>query len=407
MMNVNVLFLCGVFDKEAAQEVVNQAVGPVEYSAIVFQEKMISGFKKTGVDLQILSAPFIGAYPKRSKTVYFKGFEKDNSEYQYVSFNNIWGYRNFSRAHALKKKIKDFADDKTDGRKLIVVYSAHEPFLEAAIYAKKLNPQIKICYVVPDLPQYMNLDANRSFIYDFFKKIDILRMNRYIKYVDSFVLLTEHMKEIINVGNRPSMIVEGIVDGIDEISETSVDKCGNEKYLVYTGKMNEKFGVKDLVNAFRNMRNNDYRLVLCGSGDCDSYIEEAACSDKRIMYLGQVTPEKAREWQEKADVLVNPRSNNEEYTKYSFPSKNIEYLLTGNPVVAYKLDGMGEEYINFIYIIDESKSRAGIISAIEMALNESEESKINRYNKFINYVSQRLDSEKIARGIINDSSYFY
>lgn len=43
-----------------------------------------------------------------------------------------------------------------------------------------------------------------------------------------------------------------------------------------------------------------------------------------------------------ADVLVNPRQNDDEYTKYSFPSKNIEYLMTGNAVMAYMLDGIPE-----------------------------------------------------------------
>ena len=37
---------------------------------------------------------------------------------------------------------------------------------------------------------------------------------------------------------------------------------------------------------------------------------------------------------------VNPRQNNEEFTKYSFPSKTMEYLASGVPVVAYKLDGI-------------------------------------------------------------------
>ena len=36
--------------------------------------------------------------------------------------------------------------------------------------------------------------------------------------------------------------------------------------------------------------------------------------------------EKANEILQQADVLVNPRQNDDEYTKYSFPSKNIEYL---------------------------------------------------------------------------------
>ena len=61
------------------------------------------------------------------------------------------------------------------------------------------------------------------------------------------------------------------------------------------------------------------------------------------------------ELQRNATILVNPRQNNEEFTKYSFPSKNLEYLSSGTPLVAYKLDGIPEEYSNYInYVEDDS-----------------------------------------------------
>ena len=60
--------------------------------------------------------------------------------------------------------------------------------------------------------------------------------------------------------------------------------------------------------------------------------------------MGQVSLNEARALQKTADVLVNPRLNEGEYTKYSFPSKTMEYLSTGRPVVCYKLDGIPDEY---------------------------------------------------------------
>jgi hypothetical protein len=68
-----------------------------------------------------------------------------------------------------------------------------------------------------------------------------------------------------------------------------------------------------------------------------------------------LTSAKAKEYIDMADVLVNPRPNNEEYTKYSFPSKNIEYLMTGKPVVGYMLDGMPPIYKEFMFVIPKEK----------------------------------------------------
>ena len=57
--------------------------------------------------------------------------------------------------------------------------------------------------------------------------------------------------------------------------------------------------------------------------------------------------------QTRCDVLINPRPADGEYTKYSFPSKTMEYLLSGSKVVMHRLDGIGEEYYRFIRIIEE------------------------------------------------------
>lgn len=164
---MDVLFLCGVFAKENEAEVIAQAKKSVEFSANQMQLKLISGLKEVA-DTQVISAPFIGHYPNQSRSLRFSGFTNPQHICRYVSFNNIWGFRNLSRARALKKAVRAFSLDGNE-EKLIIVYSAHDPFLAAAAYAKKLNPKIRLCFIVPDLPQYMNLEAKRGFLYSFFK----------------------------------------------------------------------------------------------------------------------------------------------------------------------------------------------------------------------------------------------
>lgn len=78
----------------------------------------------------------------------------------------------------------------------------------------------------------------------------------------------------------------------------------------------------------------------------------------------------------KATVLVNPRQNNEEFTKYSFPSKTMEYLSSGIPVVAYKLDGIPDEYDQYIqYVADDSieSLKMKLVEVCEMTREERQE----------------------------------
>ncbi|MBR2471847.1 MAG: glycosyltransferase, partial [Clostridia bacterium] len=60
--------------------------------------------------------------------------------------------------------------------------------------------------------------------------------------------------------------------------------------------------------------------------------------------------------QSRASVLVNPRTNEGEYTKYSFPSKTMEYLAAGKPVIMHKLDGIPDEYDEYLYYINGSSA---------------------------------------------------
>lgn len=399
-----VIFIGGVFAKENEAEILANAKKPVEYSANVFQKKMIDGFRALPaeeVDFRVLSAPFIGSFPNACKKFAFKGFQEPQNEYDYVKFNNLWGYRNISRTKALKKGLKGYVKDGAE-EKTLIVYSPHTPFLEAAVWAKKKDPKIKICLVVPDLPQYMNLSAKKSLLYRVAKSFDIRKFNKLNRNVDSYVLLTEAMKDSIDTHGKPCRIVEGIVTE-EELANgkalrAEAVKDESVKTVVYTGKVYERFGSKGLVDAFRMLSEENYRLVICGDGDGAEYVKAAAKEDPRILFLGQVPAATAKEWTLKADVLVNPRRNDEAYTKYSFPSKNIEYLLSGNPVVAYKLDGMPAVYGEMMRLICEDDPR-GLTEAfaeeIERALTEPYANGI-----FEEYAKENLSAKRIAADIL-------
>ena len=394
---MDVLFLCGVFAKENEAEVIAQAKKSVEFSANQMQLKLISGLKEVA-DTQVISAPFIGHYPNQSHSLQFSGFTNPQHICRYVSFNNIWGFRNLSRAHALKKAVRTFALDDNE-EKLIIVYSAHDPFLAAAAYAKKLNPKIRICLIAPDLPQYMNLEAKRGFLYDFFKQFDIKSIQKHIKSVDTSVVLTEAMAKALRLTDRPYVIAEGIVDSISKTpGSTAHEETVN---IVYAGKLYFRFGIRSLVEAFSLLQDSNYRLILCGNGDAAEYLQKCAMEDSRIILPGQVSPEKVQEYISSAAVLVNPRPNNEEYTKYSFPSKDIEYLSSGKPTVAFLLDGMPTCYQDFLYVIDRSKDiTCAICDALKAAISAPKEETEKRHTQFLQYAAGNLLASAIAEKII-------
>ena len=390
---MDVLLLCGYFEPKYPKEISKQTKTWVENAANTFQQRLIAGLKEQDINLKVVSAPFIGPWPTGYTDKTFKGFEAGESaeNVRYVHFNNIWGYRNISRTVALKKCVKDFIRNSKSEKKAIIVYCPHTPFLEAAVYGKGLDNSVHIHMVVPDLPQYMNLSKKAHPIYDFFKKIDIQKMEKLIAQVDSFMLLTKYMADKLHVGNRTYIVVEGITD----VKNLPPEKKEHGKKVAYAGKLVEAFGAKRLIEAFEMIDDPEASLHICGGGELKPYVEEMCQKDSRIHYYGVVPAEKANEILQNADVLVNPRQNDDEYTKYSFPSKNIEYLMTGNAVVAYMLDGIPEIYRTF-FNVPETNETVALAKAIKNAMRSD-----NAYaEKALLYLAKARSSEAVAKNII-------
>ena len=395
---MKVLFLGGVFDDSHNKEIISKTRTYVEYAANNFQKKIIYGLRSLNIPLEVVSIPFLGAYPTAYSDMYFSGFQNmndDNSGYKYYAFNNIYGYRNISRFRAAKRGLRDFISV-DDEKKLIIVYTPHTPFIQAANWAKRKDPRIKICMVVPDLPQYMDLSESLSPIYKFLKSIDLKQFAKENKTVDSYILLTEQMADALNVGDRPYRVVEGIYEATNGVSNKRV----GIKTIVYTGKLNLAFGATNLVKAFHSIQNANIRLVICGSGEAKNEIAQIAAKDSRIDFKGQVTSDEARKCILDGDILVNPRPNDSIYTKYSFPSKIIDYLATGNPVIAFELDGMPKIYKDFIYYIPENNIES-IAKTIQRVINADPKEMQVRTNKALQYINYKLSREEVAKSIIN------
>ncbi len=350
-----VLFLGGLIPRD--EEIVANTINFMNNAADAFQLQFLDGIGQNGYRPVVVSAPFIGPFPKSYKKLFYKAKTYPDG-HRYVSFFNLWGIRNFFRTRSLIRELKK--PEYQDIEKMIV-YSVHTPFSKAARYFKKKHPQCKLCLVVPDLPEYMNLRKKKSFLYRMTKGRDCKAFYDLTPIYDCFCLVTAHQGERVNKQKRPQTVVEAIAERI----ETAYIPLTHErKKIVYTGSLNKQFGILNLIEAVRGMQ-EPVELILCGSGDALHEVE--ALADERIRYLGVLDHDAVRAVQLDADVLVNPRTSEGEYTKYSFPGKTLEYLGTGRPVVCYKLGGTPDEYDSHLIYAKEETVEA-LREAIRAAL---------------------------------------
>lgn len=323
----------------------------IQYSANTFQKSIVNVFLEMGLSPTLISAPFVGHYPIESRRLLIKPrmglFNGITSTY--VGFNNLWGWRNRSRANSLSNELSKIDNPGCDAI-IIFVYSAHTPFLKAAEKYKSQNKNVHVVLMVNDLPQYMNLRKNKSLLYTICKKIDIFQFMRAVKCVDAFIFITEQMAEVFRAKNY--IVIEAIANPDKECNQTTpLAEYGD--YALYTGNLNEVFGIKQLANVFINT-DLPIKLVIAGGGDCETYILQLCKTSSKIIYLGQVSHSYSKVLQSSAKFLINPRRGDGLYTRYSFPFKIIEYLETGVPIFCYRLLGVPAQYDRYLNYLDES-----------------------------------------------------
>lgn len=353
---MNYAFLGRLIPAELEEEVRNLSVNNMQDAANALQWHLYEGLRENlNTEIRIINVLPIGSYPQYYKKMFVKssGFSTEEGRKHFnVGFCNLKLIRNYILPHQVEKALFDWCGACEENR-FVFVYTLYTPFLKAIRKVKKTYPTLKICAIVADLPDMSNLSSKKSAILRFYEKKQSNLAYDLLKSVDGYALLTKHMAEYMKI-DKPFCVVEGIATNFSNV-KAKIEKSNQEKIILYTGTLHRKFGILNLISAFRAIKGDDYKLIICGVGDSEEEIHKAAAEDNRIDFKGQLTREEVLRLQSAATVLVNPRQNIEEFTKYSFPSKNLEYLSSGIPFVAYKLDGIPDDYDGYInYVPDDS-----------------------------------------------------
>jgi len=183
------------------------------------------------------------------------------------------------------------------------------------------------------------------------------QVNRlYLSKFSHYIFMTEQANKVINTNQRPYIIMEGLVDGRLLVKDNF--ETDGKRVVLYAGGLMERYGLKMLVEGFMKADVAGSELWLYGSGNFAEVLPYYERKDPRIHYFGIRPNEDVVEAEQKAVLLVNPRPTHEEFTKYSFPSKNMEYMVSGTAVLTTKLPGMPVDYYPHVYLLNEENTEA-------------------------------------------------
>lgn len=335
-----------------------------------FDLQLTSGLSKQ-CNVKAVSLPPVAAFP-RSKCLFYyrkKDVLSNTLRIHYISLINLPFIKTFITVlyvfiSTLFFCIKNIKKERSILMGSILFYTAIPAMLIAKIF------RVKVFVSVPDLPQYtISYTKMQNRVRYIFTKISLIFDKFVERGFDGYILLTEQMNELVNFKKKPYIIMEGMLQ-VDE-TYNNIEKEDSTKVVMYAGTLHEKFGVKKLVDAFKLCNSSDCELWIFGVGDYLEKLQKDILEYNNIKYKGSASRSQIIKFEHRATLLVNPRPSNEDFTKYSFPSKTIEYMASGTPLLTTKLPGIPKEYFDYVFLFN-SEEVEGMAKDIDYILSLSD-----------------------------------
>lgn len=348
-------------------------------------EAIIYGFRCIpNVNLHVITSPDIPSWPKGPLFVSHEN--NDEEKLTMVSSLNLSFIKQFWTILSMTIDASRIIR-KTEGKTVVMIPHLVFRHVFTLRLLHFLYPQKVVqASIVPDI---------------FFpKKWFSRQINSFTEYLsskfDAFVLYTSKMADYLKLSKVRCIVIEGFRKVPDYKPRSS-----NEFKIIYAGSLNINYGVGRLVEAMSYIDDPEIQLHLYGSGSAENLITTAAKKDGRISFFGKVPHTVATDAIYSASALINPRNANDgDYTEYSFPSKDIEYMATGIPALLCKLPGMPPEYYgHFVDIGDGTPNQ--IAEAIVRIKKMTKEERFSIGKDARDFILSRMDSIEQVKSIVS------
>lgn len=306
-------------------------------------------YEDYGDALSVLSVYPVASFPK-TKTVIVKSgrFSLDcGIKAKRIGFINVFILKQITQAfnvyRALKECIRKNAAD------LVVCFNPYWIFAEPLfrIRAKSLK---RVC-IIADIP--VTVPASYHALKRCLRRYEIKNYYKTIKKFDGLIVLNREVSKEF-APELPYVVMDG---GVTQ-EETQLQPLPCEehdwKQILFTGALEPYNCVQEIIEAFLAADVDGSKLIICGFGTMADYVKEVAEKHPSIDYLGAVSNEKAKDLQRSSGLLMNIRSPDQYAMRLTFPSKVIEYMLSGTPVLTTKINGLGEDYLQNMFVTEGS-----------------------------------------------------
>lgn len=365
---MNICFVGSLVPTDVFDTIVLNSRQKPSNAPVNFERMLVKGLAENNEKVTCISFPNMATYPN-SGCIFWKKtrYQMDEGiEIIAPSFINVIGIKQlliyiktFWNVHRFLKERKETS--------YVISYSNYPPYSRAVRHACRSTQNGRAVLLMADLPTYMYANQKKRDIRQFLvTQMEHMNERDYGKF-DAYVLLTQYMSEAMGIEHKPSVVVEGFAD----LEQFDFQETKNVKPTVmYAGGLSQTYNIRLLVDAFMKTC-GDYELWIFGSGTDEKYVIQAAEQDKRIQFFGKVSREELLHRMKQAHLLVSVKSADEGHTRYAFPSKILEYMTSGTPVITTRIPGIPVEYFDYLIPI-ENESATSLAQQFSTLLTASE-----------------------------------
>lgn len=349
---------------------------------------LIKGLAQNGANVRCYSGLPLNRSVTKKLFIHEPDEMEDGVYYHYYRTFNLPILRQLMIMMGAKKAVKKHKSNE----KAVVICDCLNRSNAMGMLKGAKKKKIPVIMIVTDIPDFQ------------FDQKAATKCNKMLEKADGFIFLTEQMNERLNKHGKPYIVLEGHSDGalfaIDPAKK--FERQNGKKVVLYAGSIRRLYGIQNLVEGFLSAKLSDAELHVYGDGDYREKLEAICKNNPSVRYMGIRPNAEIVGKEQRAALLVNPRPSAPEYTKYSFPSKNMEYMVSGTPILTTKLPGMPKEYYPYVYLLEDETPK-GITEKLQeifgLSLEEREEMGANARGFVLQHKSNVAQAKKILKFI--------
>jgi glycosyltransferase involved in cell wall biosynthesis len=316
---------------------------------------LVESLGANGVEVDLVVAEPVADFPhNRRLLIRGQHFTEAGVAGRSVSFVNLPAVKNLTRYWSGRRAARLVGVKNADA---VLVHGVHSAFLWLALGLGKRHG-IPTVAVLTDAPSLHTKFDNA--LTSLLKRLDRRLILAALRRLDGVVALTPGLSEL--AAGRPAMLMEGIAISPRDVDGAPLRTVDDLPRVVYAGGLSAEYGVLDLLDSVEQA-SEVWTLEFFGRGPAVAAIQEAERQGLRVAYRGSVAPDEMARVYASSDVLVNPRPPHGALAHQAFPSKLLEYLASGVPVVTTELPTLPRDYLDHVTLA--ASSPPGLAAAID------------------------------------------